>query len=126
MSAITLTESNRWRPCASDRRAEAGLLVLVCRARELDDRFLALERILAVDLDPFRSDLDDVVAGPSVSPEAMRRDRPGCDDEEVLEMPGIRHVLVARQDELHPGAQQHLQQVARVVDDVALAPRAGD
>ena len=50
---------------------------------------------------------------------------PGIDDEEVLEPPRVGDVLVAREHELDAGAQQALDHVARVVDDVALASRAG-
>src|SRR2546425_6470581 len=73
---------------------EVGLLVLLGLARELDDRLLPLERILPVDPDPFRAHLDHVVTGPAVAAEPKRRNGAGCDDEEVLEPPGIGHVLV--------------------------------
>ena len=58
--------------------------------------------------------------------QAQGRDGAGVDDEEVLELPRVRHVLVAREHEVHAGALQALDRVARVVDDVALAARAGD
>ena len=51
---------------------------------------------------------------------------PVGDDEQVLEPPGVGHVLVAREHEVDAGAQQHLEQVAGVVDDVALAAGAGN
>ena len=69
-------------------------------------------------------DLDDVVTGPRVSPEPQRRNRAGVDDEQVLEPPGVRHVLVAGEDEMDAGALQALDRVAGVVDDVPLATRA--
>ena len=43
-----------------------------------------------------------------------------------LELPRVGNVLVAGEHQVHPRAQQHLEQVAGVVDDVALAPGAGD
>ena len=49
---------------------------------------------------------------------------PGVDDEEVLELPRVRHVLVAREHEVDARALQALERVAGVVDDVALAAGA--
>ena len=71
-------------------------------------------------------DLDHVVTGPRVPAQAQRRDRAGVDDEQVLEPPRVRHVLVAGEDEVDAGALQALDRVAGVVDDVALAARARD
>ena len=68
-------------------------------------------------------DLDHVVTGPRVAAQPQRRDRAGVDDEEVLEPPGVRHVLVAGEDEVDAGALEALDRVAGVVDDVALAAR---
>src|SRR5690348_13485428 len=105
MSAITLIATRGPGRSGSDRRAQARLLVLVRLARELDDRLLALERVLAVDADPFLPHLDDVVAGSPVPAEAKRRDGAGGDHEQVLEVPGIWDVLVPGEHELHAGTQ---------------------
>ena len=70
-------------------------------------------------------DLDEVVTGPRVPAQAQRRDGPRVDDEEILEPPRIRHMLVAREDEVDAGALQALDRVPRVVDDVPLAPGPG-
>ena len=69
-------------------------------------------------------ELDHVVTGPRVTAKPQGRDRAGVDDEEILEPPRVRHVLVPRQDEVDAGALQALDRVAGVVDDVALAPGA--
>src|SRR5581483_11065766 len=66
------------------------------------------------------------VTGPSVTPKPRRRHRAGVDDEEILELPRIRHVLVAREDEVDARALKALERVARVVHDVPLAARARD
>src|SRR4029079_11549407 len=55
-----------------------------------------------------------------VSPKAQRGNRARVDDEEVLEPPGIRHVLVSGEDEMDARAEQALDRVAGVVDDGAL------
>jgi hypothetical protein len=71
-------------------------------------------------------DLDQVVTGSRLAAEAEGRDGAGVDDEEILEAPGVRDVLVAREDEVDARALEALDRVARVVDDVALAAGAGD
>src|SRR6185312_8103301 len=73
------------------------LLVLRGLRREADQALAAVERVLAVDADLGRADLDDVVTGPCVAAQAQRRDDAGVHHEEVLEAPGVRHVLVARE-----------------------------
>src|SRR5262245_39530777 len=72
-------------------------------------------------------DLDHVVTGPRPAAQPQRRHRAGVDHEEVLEPPGVRHVLVPGQHEVDSGALQCLDRVARVVHHVALAagPRHG-
>src|SRR5207237_3857169 len=94
--------------------------------RELEDLRLAVERIPAPDVDMPARELDHVVTGPRLPAQAKRRDGAGVDDEEILELPGVRHVLVARENEVDAGALQAFDRVARVVDDVALAPCTGD
>src|SRR6187397_523497 len=79
----------------------------------------------APDIDMAAGDLDHVVTGPRVPPQAQRRDRAGVDDEEVFEPPGVRHVLVAGENELHAGPQQALDHVPCVVDNVSLPPGTG-
>ncbi|KKM67479.1 hypothetical protein LCGC14_1470700, partial [marine sediment metagenome] len=101
-------------------------LILVRLTGELDDRLTLLVRILAEDPHLLGLDLDHVVAGPRVSPQAKRRDRAGHDREQALELPRVRNVLVAAENKIHVRAQQHLEQVARVVDDVALTARSGN
>ena len=101
------------------------LLVLEGVGRELDDALLSVERMAAPDVDMAAGDLDHVVTGPRVPPQAQRRDRAGVDDEEVLEPPRVRDVLVTGENELHAGPQQALDHVSRVVDDVSLPPGAG-
>ena len=83
-----------------------------------------MERVAPPDGDVRALELDDVVTGSRVPSQPQRRDRAGVDDEEILELPGVRHVLVAREHEMHLRALQALDRVAGVVDDVALAPRA--
>jgi hypothetical protein len=83
-----------------------------------------VERVAPPDGDVRAGDLDDVVTGPRVAAEAERGDGAGVDDEQILELPGVRHVLVAREHEVDAGALEALDRVARVVDDVALAARA--
>ena len=89
--------------------------------READDQVAPVVRILAPDLDLRAFDVDDVVTGPRVAAQAKRRDGAGVDDEHVLEPPRVRHVLVAAEHEVDAGAQQALDRIARVVDDVPLA-----
>ena len=104
---------------------EARLLVLVRRlARPLDDRLLLVERIPAHDPHGLRVDLDHVVTGARVAAQPQRRDGAGRDHEQVLEPPRVGHVLVAGEHEVDARAQQDLEQVAGVVDDVALAAGA--
>src|SRR3954454_18827163 len=93
-SAMTLIRSPRFLTSGSARSAERRLLVLVRLARELDDRLLPFEWVLAIDPNPFRAHLDYVVARAPVAAEAKCRDGAGGHDEQVLQMPGIRHVLV--------------------------------
>ena len=50
---------------------------------------------------------------------------PAVHQEQILEPPGVRHVLVAGQDQVSLGSLQALERVAGVVHDVALASRAG-
>ena len=76
-------------------------------------------------VDVVAGDLDDVVTGPRVPPQAQRRDRAGVDDEQVLEPPRVRDVLVPGEHEMDARAQEALDRVARVVDDVPLPPGAG-
>ena len=68
-------------------------------------------------------DLDEVVAGPRLAPQAKRGDRAGVDDEEVLQAPCVRHVLVAGEHEVDADVLEHLERVAGVVDDVPLPAR---
>src|SRR4051794_30461850 len=79
----------------------------------------------APDIDMAAGDLDHVVTGARVAPQAQRRDGASVHHEEVLETPRIRHVLVPREHELHAGPQQAFDHVAGVVDDVSLPPGAG-
>ncbi len=51
----------------------------------------------------------------------QRRDRAGVDDEQILEPPRIRHVLVTTEDEVDLRALQALDRVTGVVDDVPFA-----
>ena len=101
------------------------LLVLERLEVELDDPLLAVERVAPPDGDVRAADLDHVVTGARLPPEPERRDGAGVHDEEVLEPPRIRNVLVPGKDEVHTRALQALDRVARVVDDVALAAGAG-
>ena len=77
------------------------LLVLERLEVELDDPLLPVERVAPPDGDVRAVDLDDVVTGARVASEAERRDGAGVDDEEVLEPPRIRNVLVPGEDEVH-------------------------
>jgi hypothetical protein len=70
-------------------------------------------------------DLHDVVTGPSVPAEPQRGNGARRHDEEVLEAPCVRHVLVPEQHEVDARALQALDRVAGVVDDVPLAPVPG-
>ena len=72
------------------------LLVLVRVDGELDDPLLPVKRVTAPDVDVRAVDLDHVVTGARVPAQAQRGDRSRVDDEEVLEPPGVRHVLVTR------------------------------
>ena len=83
-----------------------------------------VERVLPPDVDVGAVDLDDVVTGPSVTSQPRRRNRAGVDDEQVLEPPRVRHVLVPGEHEVDARALQALERVAGVVDDVALAAGA--
>src|SRR6266487_1214350 len=94
--------------------------------RELDDLLLPVERVPPPDVDVRAGDLEHVVAGPRVAPQAKRRDGAGVDHEQVLEPPGVRDVLVPREDDVDPGTLKALDRVARVVDDVSLAAGPGD
>src|SRR5262249_52169015 len=76
------------------------LLVLEGRRRELDDPFLPVKRVLPPDRNVLARVLDHVVTGPGVATQTQRRDRSGVDDEEVLEPPRVRDVLVPREDEM--------------------------
>src|SRR3954447_3726954 len=122
----------RWREPSSRPRRDLVLdprRVLLERprlGRELDDPLLPVERVLAPDVDVALVDLDHVVTGARFAPEPHRGDRAGVDDEQVLQPPGVGHVLVAREDEVDARALQALDAVAGVVDDVALAARARD
>src|SRR5687768_9868606 len=80
-----------------------------------------LERVLAIDLHPPFLCLDHVVAGAGVAPEAEGRGGPSVHDQHVLQPPGVRHVLVPREHEIHPRLHKPLQDVTGVEDDVALA-----
>src|SRR5919106_1839479 len=93
--------------------------------RELDDPLLVVERVLAPDVDVALLDLDQVVAGPRMTPEAKRGNRARVDDEDVLQPPGVRHVLVSREHEVDARPLERLEGVAGVIDDVALAAGAG-
>src|SRR5579862_3903035 len=75
------------------------LLVRLRLGRELDDPLLFVERVLPPDVDMRPLDLDDVVTRASVAAESRRRDRASVDDEEVLEPPRVRDVLVPGEDE---------------------------
>src|SRR5207245_4198300 len=92
---------------------------------ELDDLLLAVERVLAPNVDVAAGELDHVVTGPCLAAQAQRGDRARVDDEQILEPPGVRHVLVPGEDEVHARPLEAFDRVARVVDDVTLPPGAG-
>src|SRR5215212_7283649 len=103
----------------------AGVLLVLERVEvELDDPFLPVEGVPPPDGDVRAGDLDDVVTGPRVAAQAQRRDGAGVDHEQVLELPRVRNVLVARQHEVHARTLKALDCVSCVVDDVPLAPGA--
>src|SRR3712207_6691834 len=99
--------------------------VLVGGRVEVHGKLPLLERVLAEDLHPAVLDLDDVVAGPRVAAQPRRRGGPRVHYKEVLELPRVGDVLVAREDEVDPHLVEELQDVAGVEDDVALAAGAG-
>ena len=68
-------------------------------------------------------EFDHVVTGPCVPPKAQGRHGSRIDDEEILQPPRVRHVLVPRKDEVDTRTLQTFDRVAGVVDDVALAAR---
>src|SRR4029079_12050658 len=88
---------------------------------DLDDRLVPLLRFLPQDVDVAPGDLDDVVTGPRVAAQPQRRDGAGVDDEEGLEFPRVRNMLVPGEDEVDTGALEALDRVAGVVDHVPLA-----
>src|SRR4051812_17917924 len=92
---------------------------------EVYDELALLERELAEDSNATVFDLDDVVAGPGVASKARRGGRPGVHYKHVLEPPRVRYVLVSREDQVHVYVRQKFQDVARIVDNVPLAARAG-
>src|SRR5438552_2014788 len=96
------------------------LLELERVERELEDPVAAVERVLPPDLDGRAVELDDVVTGARVAAEPQAGDRARVDDEEILQPPRVRHVLVSREDEVGAGALQALERVAGVMDDVPL------
>src|SRR5439155_13588153 len=67
-------------------------------------------------------ELDHVVTGPRVPAQAQGRHGSGVDDEEILQPPRVRHVLMPRENEIDTRTLETLDRVTRVVDDVALAP----
>src|SRR5712691_6238089 len=71
---------------------------------ELDDLLLAVEGVLPPDGHVGSGVLDHVVTGPRVAAQPQRRDGARVDDEQILEPPRVRHVLVAREDEVHVGS----------------------
>src|SRR5215212_2766029 len=78
-----------------------GTQVLVGFGVEADGWLTSLERVLAEDLHPPVLDLDHVVAGPGVTPEAEGRGGPRVHDEHVLQPPRVGHVLVSGEYEIH-------------------------
>ena len=83
-----------------------------------------MERVPTPDVDALAVDLDDVVTGPRIASETERGHGSGVDDEEILEPPHVRHVLVPREDESHARTLEALDRVACVVDDVPFAAGA--
>src|SRR5919112_2025233 len=69
--------------------------VLVGLGVEVYYELALLERVLAEDSNPSVLDLDDVVAGPGVAPEARRRSGPGVHDKHVLEAAPDKAVVLA-------------------------------
>src|SRR3954463_15510834 len=100
MSATALTSSTAGSPLGRDLPLDAPrvLLVLAGLEVELDDPLLPVERVPPPDVDVGAGDVDDVVTGPRVASEAQRRDGAGVHDEEALELPCVRHVLVPGED----------------------------
>ena len=86
----------------------------------------SLERVLAENFHLPVLDLDEVVAGAGIAPEAEGRGGAGVDDDHVFQFPGVGHVFVAREDEVYAHVYEPLQDVARVKDDVPFAPRPGE
>src|SRR5918997_6554552 len=103
-----------------EARVLAGLGV------EVHYELTLLERVLAEDSDPSVLDLDDVVAGPGVAPEARCRGGSSVHDKHVLDPPRVRYVLVPGEDQVHIHIRKELQDVACIEDNVPLAARAGD
>src|SRR5918993_114526 len=101
-----------------------GAQVLVGFGVEADGGLTPLERVLAEDLHPPVVDLDNVVAGTGVAPEAEGRGGPRVYDEHVLQPPSVGYVLVSGEDEIHTNLYEPLQDVPGVVNDVPLAPGA--
>src|SRR3954463_15237912 len=93
---------------------------------EAHSRFASLERVLAEDFYLSLFDFDDVVAGAGVAPEAQGRGCAGGGDNHVFELPGVGHVVVAREDEVYAHVYEPLQNVSSVEDDVPFAPRTGE
>jgi hypothetical protein len=85
---------------------------------------LAVKWVLPPDVHVRSGDLDNVVTGSSIPSQAGGRNGPGVHDEEIFETPGVRHVLVAREDQVDAGPLEALERVARIVDDVALTAGA--
>src|SRR3712207_1717006 len=120
MSARALTSSPPRRHLVLD--PARVLLELERVRRELDDPLLPVEGVLAPDVHVPALDLDEVGTGAPLSAQAKRRDGSHVRDEDVLAPPRVRAVLVAREDEVHACALERLERVARVVDDVWIAP----
>ena len=112
------------RPALVGGRIFFGARVLLRSWFEADRKFASFERVLAENFYPPVLDLDDVVAGAGVPPDAQGRGGASVDYEHVLELPGVGHVLVAREDEVYAHVHEPLQNVPRVVDDVSFASRS--
>src|SRR5215212_10778503 len=98
MRAITGTGSR----LAARRLAEQPLVLLVVvRARvERQDRVALVEGVLPIHGDPVRARLDDVVTGLCLATQARGGDGPGVDDEQILESPRVRNVLVTGEHQM--------------------------
>ena len=86
-----------------------------------------MERVSPPDVHAAIVDLDDVVTGARVSSQAQAtRPFPAFTTKRSSSRQTYGHVLVTGQHEPDAGSLEALDRVARVVDDVALAPGAGN